>query len=150
MNPEEDTEKERMMLEYYHSKPSQSASLNYTVDEPADAKTSESIDNFMGAGTSILGTKLNVISRELQERLRIRTHNIYRLNEDECKTTSKLAQLYSVGTYLADSHKEAGELEQRTFDIQRERRMQDTDCWRDLVMLTRDMLYASANRVIVP
>ena len=52
-----------------------------------------------------------------------------------------MLQTISVGVnYHLREHREKGTFYQKVFDLERERRDQDTDCWRDIVLVLRDFL----------
>ena len=90
--------------------------------------------------TRILKTKLEAIASSVQERLKIRKLNGQRIADDKCRL-SEMLQSISVGAnYHLRDHREKGTLYQKMFELERERRDQDTDCWKDIVLVLRDFL----------
>lgn len=137
----------RIMLEYYYNRTKND--LNAAKDTLSDsaigsviaASSSGFIDDLIDQRKSILAAKLDVLTAELHERLSIRKDNIASFIYDECKLGSMISQLYfTTGGYIDKSPRRMASLEKQGFDIQKERRDQDVECWRDIVMLTKDFL----------
>ena len=94
----------------------------------------------MHTNTRVLKTKLEAIASTVQERLKIRRQNVQRIADDKVKLADML-QMVSVGAnYHLREHREKSAFYQKIFDLERERRDQDTDCWKDIVLVLRDFL----------
>ena len=114
----------------------------YAVSASADhAESSDkTLTDLLHTNTRVLKTKLEAIASTVQERLKIRRQNVQQIGDDKCKL-SEMLQTISVGVnYHLREHREKGTFYQKVFDLERERRDQDTDCWRDIVLVLRDFL----------
>jgi hypothetical protein len=102
--------------------------------------TDKTLDNLIHANTRILRTKVEAVAAAVQERLKIRKDNITRIADDRDKLTEIVQQISVAASYHLRDHKEKDRLYQRDFELTRERRDQDTQCWRDIVLVLRDFL----------
>ena|GEM_PF-2505080 len=102
--------------------------------------TDKTLDDLIHANTRILRTKVEAVAAAVQERLKIRQDNITRIADDREKLTEIIQQISVAANYHLRDHKEKDRLYQRAFDLTRERRDQDTQCWRDIVLVLRDFL----------
>ena len=101
-----------------------------------------SLEDFIHSRTRILNTKLDVLATEIHTRLRIRSKNLERVDEDKTHISKMLVELDRWCNYLSRQHKEKAPFYDELFKLEQERRLQDTECWRDVVMVMRDFLYA--------
>ena len=90
--------------------------------------------------TRVLRTKLEAVAGAVQERLKIRRQNIGRIGDDQYKLTEMIQRISVAANYHLREHKEKSGLYSKAFDLTRERRDQDTECWRDIVLVLRDFL----------
>ena len=107
-----------------------------------DAEIDKSIDLLVHQRTEILNTKLQVFAAEIEERLRLHRKNVDILVQEELETGTLILEFdphYGLGRY--DSRLEQA-LYQKRFDLTKEQREQDVECWRDIVMVMRDFLTA--------
>jgi hypothetical protein len=74
-------------------------------------------------------------------RFGIRAKNLDRLDEDQVLVETMLQKLDRAALYHSREHKEKGTLYQAFFSIREKKRQQETECWRDVVMVMRDFLY---------
>lgn len=102
--------------------------------------TDQTLDDLIHVNTRILRTKVEAIAATVQERLKIRRQNVERIAEDRAKLAEIVQQISVAANYHLRDHKEKDRLYQRAFDLNRERRDQDSDCWRDIVLVLRDFL----------
>ena len=100
----------------------------------------KTLDDLIHGNTRILRTKMEAVAAAMQERLKIRRDNITRIADDREKLTEIVQQISVAANYHLRDHKEKDRLYQRTFELTRERRDQDTQCWRDIVLVLRDFL----------
>ena len=108
----------------------------------ASDEIDQSIDFLVNQRTRILDTKLDVLAAEIEERLRIRRRNVEEILSEELITGSLLLEFhptYGIGRY--DSRIQQS-LYQKQFDLTKEKRQQDVECWRDIVLVMRDFLTA--------
>jgi DNA-binding protein H-NS len=104
---------------------------------PANDRT---LDDLIHSNTRILRTKVEMIAAAAQERLKIRRDNIARIADDREKLAEMMHKISIAANYHLRDHKEKDRLYQRAFDLAREHRDQDTECWRDIVLVLRDFL----------
>jgi hypothetical protein len=110
------------------------------AEAPAMAQGDRTLDDLIHSNTRILRTKVETVASAIGERLKIRQQNIGRIADDKDKL-SEMLQKITVGTnYHLRDHREKGPFYQRMFDLEQERRDQDTGCWRDIVLVLRDFL----------
>jgi hypothetical protein len=100
----------------------------------------DALDDLIGQKTRILNTKLEVLVLEIVERLRLRSHNIERLNADRYGATLMLSKLSAQANYHLRDHGDKRVFYEVIFNLERERREQDVECWRDIVEVMRDLL----------
>lgn len=108
---------------------------------PRDFDTDE-FDQFVHRKTRILNTKLEVLAFELHHRLIIRTENLSRIEADKEHATEMLLSVQRQANYLMRPRKDEAPHQKQLFELERERRQQDVEAWRDVAMLMRDFLYA--------
>lgn len=117
-------------------------STDYTVRASTTLAvgTDKTLDDLIHANTRILRTKVEAVSAAIQERLKIRKDNITRIADDRERLTEIVQQISVAANYHLRDHKEKDRLYQRAFELTKERRDQDTQCWRDIVLVLRDFL----------
>lgn len=102
----------------------------------------ESLDEFVGQRSRILKSKLDVLMREIQIRLGIKSHNTGKLESDLSKVRSQLRALsdraYSHGD--TSEREEFGQLRQIRLELEKEQREQDVSCWNDVVKVMHEVL----------
>ncbi len=101
-----------------------------------------SLDRFIHQRSRILRTKLEILAAEIMERLRLRRRNQQRIGHQRETVETMLGYLAGLSHYHGKESREKGALYQATFDLDREARDQDVDCWRDVVGVMRDFLGA--------
>jgi len=99
------------------------------------------LDDLLHLKSKVLGTKLEVLAFELLWRFGIRVKNLERLDEDQALVQTMLQKLDRAALYHSREHREKGTLYQTFFSLQEQKRQQETECWRDVVMVMRDFLY---------
>jgi hypothetical protein len=114
----------------------------YHWPQNQEEASDSSIDDFIHGRSRILRTKLEVLASEIRERLQIRVKNLERIDKDGIHTSAMLVDLDRRAHYLTRQHKEKVPFYQQLFKLEQERRLQDVECWRDVVMVMRDFLYA--------
>lgn len=124
----------------YRSDPLRSADDEF-LQAPADAPDSF-LENLIHQKSKLLKTKLEVLAIEIFSRLEIASQNLARLEDDRVKCDKILLSIGRAANYLLREHKEKGALYKILFDIEREKRQERIECWRDIVMVMRDFLTA--------
>jgi len=100
----------------------------------------DALDDLINQKTRILNTKLEVLVLEIVERLRLRSHNIERLDTDGYRATLMLSKLSTQADYHVRDHGDKRVFYELIFNLERERREEDVECWRDIVNVMRDLL----------
>ena len=114
--------------------------------------TDSSIDQLLRQKSWILKTKLEVWAYEIVERLRLRALNLRLIDEGKTKLSEALQQIPIELTFralglplvpvdvLERGPEDRRSLYQRMFDLEKEEREQEVECWRDIVDVLRDLL----------
>src|SRR5438132_1342438 len=92
--------------------------VGYGLQKGSERAENFSIDDFVHTRTRILNTKLEVLA------------------------SAMLVDLDRRSNYLARQHKEKAPFYGQLFKLEQERRLQDVECWRDVVLVLRDFLDA--------
>ena len=121
------------LLRYQPPSPSSAA--------PAYGQPSLDINDLFDSKGRILHTKLEVLASEIFERFRIRVQNLASIGQDENKLYLLLEKLDKQARYHSREHIEKRVFYELLFKINQEKRQQDVECWRDVVMVMRDFLY---------
>jgi hypothetical protein len=98
------------------------------------------LENLVHQNTRILNTKLDVLAALILERLRLREDNLLRIDTDKTNATGLLERLAVAARYHLREHRDKTVFYQTLFDLERERREQDVECWRHVVDVMRDFL----------
>jgi len=116
-------------------------SVSESYSSPTPTVSIEGLDQLLHLNTRILNSKLEVLAAHVRERLRIHARNTERLNADRERVSELLQRLTVAANYHLREHKEKSGLYQTLFALEREHREEHVECWRDLVMVMRDLLY---------
>jgi hypothetical protein len=100
------------------------------------------VEKLFGQKRRIVHTKLEVLASEIFERMRIRTVNLSGLERDKANVYEMLVRLDRQANYHSRDHQEKRVFYELLFKMKQEAREQDVECWRDIVMVMRDFLYA--------
>lgn len=107
------------------------------------SSTDPALEAILSGRSEILQTQLSVAAVQIVERLRIRSQNLERILEEELQVGSRLIPFE--GKYLGQTPDLMG-LESvligKQSELAKERRQQDTECWRDLIQVMRDLMSA--------
>lgn len=101
-----------------------------------------SIDELVHQRTRILNEKLKVLADAIEARLQLRRKNAERLADDGLTLSNMLLEFDSNYGRRPEDQRLREKLYNRRFDLTKEERQQDVECWRDVVMVTRDFLTA--------
>ena len=102
--------------------------------------SSAALDNLLHSKGKILKTKLEVLAAEILQRLNLRDINVTRIGHDQTMLGDIVNALTRQANYQQREHREKVPLYAKQFDLENERRAQDVECWRDVVMVMRDFL----------
>lgn len=118
------------------------SSSSLAAEEQQSYRERFSIENFIHSRTRILNSKLEVLAFEIRHRLEIRAGNLERIGQDKTRIDEMLAGLSRKANYLMREHRDKQPFYDQIFRLEVEKRQQDVECWRDIVMVMRDFLYA--------
>lgn len=119
-----------------------------TIKNEQSRQTNQnSLQSLLDGRTEIAETRLAVVAVQLVERLRIRSAHLDDLLREELDVDTQLLQLENAR--VDDMMGLESMLRQKQFQIQSDRRREDSECWRDLTHVIRDLLNAweSVSRV---
>lgn len=105
---------------------------------PSPAESS--IDDLIHQKSVILRTKLEVLTAEVLVRLNILGRNLGSLDEQRERVSEMLNRIDTQARYHLREHRDKGEFYRQLFAIDVERRQQEVECWRDVVMVMQDFL----------
>src|SRR2546425_3718218 len=113
------------------------AATDTPVPNPANG-SDNALDKLLGLKSRILSSKLEVLALEMRERLRIWDRNLERIDGDKERVIQVAEQISRLANYHLRDHREKSELYEELASLETERRSQDVECWRDVVMVMRD------------
>lgn len=118
--------------------------LAYTQSPTGDSprQPAAEIENLFEQKRRIVHTKLEILASEIFERMRIRTLNLTRLEKDKLDLYQMLTRLDRQANYHLREHQDKRVFYEVLFKFKQEERQQDVECWRDIVLVMRDFLYA--------
>lgn len=79
--------------------------------------------------------KLDIHTAQILERLVIRAKTLESLVKEDLHVSSRLANIKDNGSFELESV-----LEKRLFEIEKERNLENVQCWRDLTHVMRDFI----------
>ena len=107
----------------------------YRVDHPVSA-----VDDLLNQKTRILEVKLAVFASAIVERLRVRASNHERIDSNEEQVRQLITTTDRQARYHLREHHDKRVLYETLFNLHAERRTQDTECWRDIMDVMREVL----------
>lgn len=107
-----------------------------------EASSDVSLDQLLGSKSRILRTTLEVLALQIQARFAIWDRNLDRIRQDEFQLEPLLVQATRLARYHLHEQQDATRLRDSLLELSAERREQDIECWRDIVLVMRDFLYA--------
>lgn len=115
------------------------SSYPYNTPQP---ETPTALQSLINGKTELAETRLAVTAAQVIERLRIRAKHLEELMNEELAVGTQLLQTRSHVPGADDMMGLEALLTERGAQIQSERRKEDTECWRDLTNVLRDLLNA--------
>jgi hypothetical protein len=118
------------------------AYLPQTKTESPQPQESDSLalDHLFHSKSRILRGKLEVLASEIYARLTLWNRNLARIDEDKAKVEELLQQFTRLACYRLREQQDVGRLRDSALQLEAQRRDQDVQCWRDVVMVMRDFL----------
>jgi hypothetical protein len=115
-----------------------SAEENRAPTSIADA--AEPLDNLLHSKSRILSSKLEVLASEIFARLTIWERNLGRIGSDKDKVEELLDQFTRLARYNLRDQRDTTRLHDSALRLENQRREEDIQCWRDVVLVMRDFL----------
>ena len=112
-----------------------------TVDSPQPQESdSLALDQLLHSKSRILRGKLEVLASEIYARLTMWNRNLARIDDDKAKVEDLLNQFTRLARYHLRDQQDVGRLRDSSLQLEAQRRDQDVQCWRDVVLVMRDFL----------
>src|SRR6266404_7423590 len=119
----------------------ETAHLSHTANQiPTHEAPDESLDLLLNLKSRILRSKLEVLASEIYTRLNLADRNLGRINDEKARVQEMIIKFTRLANYHLREHKDQNLLYQHIFDLETQRRSEDVECWRDIVMVMRDFL----------
>lgn len=122
-------------LSYGNSAMTAPTVMNYTETENLS-----SIDNLIHRKGRLFRTKMEVLAFEIVQRLCIKSTNLESLDAQQTGLIERLRSLDRQAQYHLRDHQEKRTFYEAMVKLEQERRSQHVECWRDVVMVMRDLL----------
>lgn len=100
----------------------------------------DSLSGFVQQPTRALKMRLEVLASEIFLRLDIRQHNQEKIQCDMSTTSQMVDSIRPSVHYGIHSWADLNNLVQRKFDLEKEARSQDVECWQDITKIIKDFL----------
>ncbi len=98
------------------------------------------IDSLMHSKSRLLRSKLEVLASEIYTRLAMWERNLARIDRDKVQVESLVSQFTRLARYHLREPKDITRFHESNLRLEAQRRTEDVECWRDLVMVMRDFL----------
>jgi len=98
------------------------------------------LDNLLHSKSRILRGKLEVLASEIYARLTLWDRNLARIGSDKENVEKLLEQFARLARYHLRDQKDVTRLHDSNLRLETQRRDEDIQCWRDVVMVMRDFL----------
>jgi hypothetical protein len=110
------------------------------IANPSEAGENLALDNLLHSKSRILRTKLEVLAAEVHARLTMWDRNLSRIDGEKQGVEQLLDQFTGLARYHLRDQKDLARLRESGSRLESERREEDVQCWRDVVMVMRDFL----------
>ena len=109
-----------------------------SISQREARKTSqeESIDELFKDRMNLIRSKIELILLQLDQRKNINPENLYQIGQDSCQVQNLIFQM-GYRTYLMDRDRLS--LEKMKFDLEAQKRMEETSYFRDTGLLNQDL-----------
>jgi hypothetical protein len=101
---------------------------------------SQALDDLLHSKSRILRTKLEVLASEIHTRLNMWDRNLDRIDTDKQTVDELLGQCTRLARYHLRQQQDVSRLQESVLRLESQRREEDVQCWRDVVMVMRDFL----------
>jgi len=107
--------------------------------EPVDDSL---LEELIHGKSRILGRKLDILAAEIWWRLQITSRNLKGIDDDKAVISEMLERVGRMANYQLREHRDKDSFYRKLFELETEARSQQTECWRDVVLVMKDFLYA--------
>jgi hypothetical protein len=104
------------------------------------AAAAEPLDNLLHSKSRILRSKLEVLASEIYARLTMWERSLTRIDGDKHKVEQLLDQFTRLARYHLRDPRDVTRLHDSNLRLEAQRRDEDSQCWRDVVIVMRDFL----------
>ena len=111
-----------------------------TASPYSAAGSTTALDHLLHSKSRILRTKLEVLASEIQARFAMWDRNLERIGSEKDHVESLLNQSTRLARYRLREPNEGTRLRESSLQLDSQRRQEDIQCWRDVVMVMRDFL----------
>ena len=106
---------------------------NQSTDYPNKTSGFE-LEDLMSQRQEITDSKIQMLASDICQRYRLRDENLYRINLDQCECRNLI---FEIGDGVWD--KKRMELENKIIDLEKEKRMEQTSYFRDILFLKKEL-----------
>ena len=111
------------------------------LDSPQPPESdSLALDHLLHSKSRILRSKLEVLASEIYARLTMWNRNLARIDDDKANVEELLQQFTGLARYHLRDQRDVGRLRDSALKLESQRRDEDVQCWRDVVLVMRDFL----------
>lgn len=107
---------------------------------PPRESDSSALDNLFHFKPRILRSKLEALASEIYARLTMWDRNLASVDDDKAKGKGRLSQFTHLARYRLREQQDVSPLRDSALRLEAQRREEDNQCWRDVVMVMRDFL----------
>ena len=111
-----------------------------TASPDSEAGTAGALDHLLHSKSRILRTKLEVFASEIQARFAMWDRNLDRIGGEKEHVEALLNQSTRLVRYHLREPNEVTRLRESSLQLDSQRRQEDIQCWRDVVLVMRDFL----------
>jgi hypothetical protein len=106
----------------------------------SETGTGGALDHLLHSKSRILRTKLEVMASEIQARFAMWDRNLNRIGNEKENVEALLNQSVRLTRYHLREPNEVTRLRESSLNLNAQRRQEDIQCWRDVVLVMRDFL----------
>jgi hypothetical protein len=110
---------------------------NSYISGDSDSSKMDPLDQLMGQKGDLLRSKIEMILVGIEERKKIKQENLLGIDKDSCDCTNMLFQMPPYRKYGFD--KERLTVEKMKKDLEKQKRMEEVNYFRDLALLQKDL-----------
>lgn len=110
------------------------------VPAESEPEAPGALDHLLHSKSRILRTKLEVLASEIQARFALWDRNLDRIGSEKGNVEALLDQSTRLARYHLRDQRDATRFHESALRLESQRRDEDIQCWRDVVMVMRDFL----------